>query len=179
MECLTCKSLSGEKRISPGPFIYESKFWIVEHAYPTKLKGWLVIVLKRHCKALHELNKEEFIELGEITYKVVKALHEVLGTEKEYSVCFAEKEYFNHIHFHMALCSPEEMPRTFSKISPGYQPCRLYMIPRSKDLPGELKGTNIFSMLKIDEEHAVPKNEVIEICMKLKMFFSKTFGSAS
>ena len=153
MECLTCKSLSGEKRISPGPFIYESKFWIVEHAYPTKLKGWLVIVLKRHCKALHELNKEEFIELGEITYKVVKALHEVLGTEKEYSVCFAEKEYFNHIHFHM--------------------------IPRSKDLPGELKGTNIFSMLKIDEEHAVPKNEVIEICMKLKMFFSKTFGSAS
>ena len=43
MECLICCSISGERRISPGPFIYEGAYWLVDHAYPTLLKGWLVI----------------------------------------------------------------------------------------------------------------------------------------
>jgi hypothetical protein len=30
MECYTCKSISGEKRISPGPTLYDGKFWLVE-----------------------------------------------------------------------------------------------------------------------------------------------------
>ena len=47
MECLTCKSNSGEQRISPGPTIYEGQYWLVEHAYPVKRVGWIVIVLKR------------------------------------------------------------------------------------------------------------------------------------
>jgi hypothetical protein len=51
MECLTCKSNSGEQRISPGPTIYEGEYWFVEHAYPVKRLGWLVIVLKRHEEA--------------------------------------------------------------------------------------------------------------------------------
>ncbi len=41
---------------------------MVDHAYPTSHLGWLVIVLKRHVEALHELRKEEFVELAEIEY---------------------------------------------------------------------------------------------------------------
>ena len=63
MECWTCKSNIGEKRISPGPTIFEGQSWLVEHAYPVKTIGWIVIVLKRHAEALHELTIEEFIEL--------------------------------------------------------------------------------------------------------------------
>jgi diadenosine tetraphosphate (Ap4A) HIT family hydrolase len=59
MECLTCESNTGEKRISPGPTIYEGNYWLVEHAYPVKTIGWLVIVLKRHAEALHELTPED------------------------------------------------------------------------------------------------------------------------
>ena len=66
MECFSCRSISGDKRISPGPYIHEGNYWLVDHAYPTSLKGWLVIVLKRHVEALHELSQEEFKELADI-----------------------------------------------------------------------------------------------------------------
>lgn len=89
MECWTCRSNTGEKRISLGPTIFEGKYWLVEHAYPVKRIGWLVIVLKRHAEALHELSSEEFIELGQIHSKVMRFLFEELQ---------CEKEYFTHIH---------------------------------------------------------------------------------
>jgi hypothetical protein len=34
MECLICLSLSGERRISPGPFIHEGAYWVVDRAIP-------------------------------------------------------------------------------------------------------------------------------------------------
>ena len=49
-ECWSCPSLSGERRISPGPFIHDGRYWMVDHAYPTRLPGWLVLVLKRHAE---------------------------------------------------------------------------------------------------------------------------------
>ena len=54
-DCLTCLSNNGIRRISPGETIYSGKYWNVEHAYPSALLGWLVIVLKRHTGKLHEL----------------------------------------------------------------------------------------------------------------------------
>jgi hypothetical protein len=38
MECWTCKSNTGEKRISPSPTIFEGEYWLVEHAYPVNTK---------------------------------------------------------------------------------------------------------------------------------------------
>ena len=96
MECWTCRSNTGEKRISPGPTIFEGKHWLVEHAYPVKLSGWLVIVLKRHAEALHELTVEEFTEPGQIQAGLVPILYEELHCEKEYVVCYAEMEHFRH-----------------------------------------------------------------------------------
>jgi diadenosine tetraphosphate (Ap4A) HIT family hydrolase len=63
-DCWTCRSLSGEKRISPGPTLCEGQYWVVDHAYPARQVGWLVIVLKRHAEALHELGDAEFEELA-------------------------------------------------------------------------------------------------------------------
>ncbi|HLI71700.1 MAG TPA: hypothetical protein VKV19_18235 [Ktedonobacteraceae bacterium] len=34
MECLICLSLSGERRISPGPFIHKGAYRVVDHAIP-------------------------------------------------------------------------------------------------------------------------------------------------
>ena len=53
-ECYSCRSISGTTRISPGPYIYKGQFWLVDHAYPTRLKGWLVLVLKRHAETRFE-----------------------------------------------------------------------------------------------------------------------------
>lgn len=97
MDCWTCRSNSGEKRISPGPTIFEGKYWFVEHAYPVKIVGWIVIVLKRHAEALHELTGEEFGELGQIQARLIPALHKELHCEKEYISCYAEMGHFRHI----------------------------------------------------------------------------------
>src|ERR1044071_5627114 len=126
MECWTCKSNTGEKRISPGPTIFEGKYWLVEHAYPVKTIGWLVIVLKRHAEALHELTTEEFAELAQIQARLIPLLYEDLHSEKEYVVCYAEQEHFHHIHFHV-----------FAK---------------PHDLADELKGGSSFALLKVPAE---------------------------
>jgi diadenosine tetraphosphate (Ap4A) HIT family hydrolase len=139
--CHSCRALTGEKRISPGPVIYEGRFWVVEHAYPTALKGWLVLVLKRHAEALHELTADEFAELGELQGRVAKLLRAETGCQKEYVVCFAEMAGFYHIHFHI--------------------------IPRAADLPDELKGGKIFAMLKVGEAEAVPPEEIRQFCERL------------
>ena len=148
MECMTCKSNTGEKRISPGPTIFEGEYWFVEHAYPVKITGWIVIVLKRHAEALHELNAEEFVELAQIQSKLIHFLHEELHSEKEYISCYAEMEGFRHIHVHI-----------FAK-PPGF--------------PDELKGGKSFALLKVSAEEAVPASEIISFCELLRDKFAYT-----
>lgn len=150
MECLTCKSNSGEQRISPGPTIYEGKFWMVEHAYPVKREGWIVIVLKRHSEALHELSVEEFAELGELLSLTTHFLSKELHNQKEYISCFGEAEGFAHIHFHV-----------FAKPA---------------DLPEELKGGESFNLLKVSREEAVPPNEIVAFCELLRARFVQQAG---
>jgi diadenosine tetraphosphate (Ap4A) HIT family hydrolase len=142
MECWTCKSNSGEKRISPGSTISEGKYWLVEHAYPVKTIGWLVIVLRRHAQAWHELTTEEFAELAQIQAKLTKFLFEELHCEKEYISCYAEAEHFYHIHFHVFAKPP--------------------------DLSDELKGGKSFALLKVTDEEAVPSNKIIAFCELLR-----------
>ena len=142
-ECWTCLSNSGIRRISPGPTVYEGKYWLVEHAYPTALKGWMVIVLKRHCEALHALIPEEFAEFGQIQAKVCRLLHEHLKCEKEYLMCLAEAPHFTHIHYHV--------------------------VPKSHDLPDSLKATRIFSLLNVSAEDAIPPDEIRAFCEQLRV----------
>lgn len=142
MECLTCLSNSGERRISPGVTIFEGRYWYLEHAYPSALKGWLVAVLKRHVEALHALTAEEFAELGVIQARVTKLLFDVLDCEKEYVMCLAEGPGFHHIHVHI--------------------------VPKPRDLPDELKATRIFALLKVTPEEAVPPDEVAAFCEMMK-----------
>lgn len=115
---------------------------MIEHAYPARLRGWLVIVLKRHAEALHELTREEFSELGELQALAVRLLHETLDSAKEYSVCFAEKEGFQHIHFHI--------------------------VARSRDLQDEFKGAGVFAMINVTEAEALPRHEIRSFCEELK-----------
>lgn len=138
MECRTCMNLSGERRISPGPYIYQGTYWIVDHAYPTTHLGWLVIVPKRHVEALHELSREEFQELAEIQYRLAQVMSTDPAVQKEYMMCFAEGEGFHHVHIHI--------------------------VPKPGDLPAEVKGPRIFARLAISEENALPASELTAYC---------------
>ena len=142
MECWTCLSNSGEQRISPGTTIYEGQYWLVEHAYPAQRTGWVVIVLKRHAEALHELTAEEFSELGMIQARLMKVLHEATQCQKEYLACYAELEHFKHVHIHV-----------FAK---------------PYDLPKELYGGKSFEILHVSAEEAAPKEEIANFCELLR-----------
>jgi diadenosine tetraphosphate (Ap4A) HIT family hydrolase len=101
-----------------------------------------VIVLKRHAEGLHELTTEEFAELAQMQAKLVHFLYEELHCEKEYISCYAEAEYFYHIHFHV-----------FAKPA---------------NFPDELKGGKSFALLKVSAEEAVQSNEIIAFCEQLR-----------
>jgi diadenosine tetraphosphate (Ap4A) HIT family hydrolase len=117
---------------------------MVEHAYPVKRAGWIVIVLKRHAEALHDLSAQEFAELGRLLSLTTCFLSEELHCQKEYISCYGEAEGFSHIHFHV-----------FAKPA---------------DLPEELKGGKSFNLLKVSREDAVPSAEMIAFC---KLFQNK------
>lgn len=135
--CLTCRSVARIERISPGPVIYDGNYWIVDHAYPTSHPGWLVIVLKRHAEALHELSREEFQDLGELQYRVVQALAREFACAKEYIMMFAEQAGFSHLHFHV--------------------------IQRPEGLQADYRGTKIFGRLNVALEEALPAEEIIKV----------------
>jgi len=145
MECWSCRSISGEKRISPGSVIYEGEYWLVEHAYPAALKGWLVILLKRHAEALHELSAEEFTELGRIQARLSRCLFDELGCEKEYVSCYAEKEHFHHFH----------------------------IFTKPHHLANELKGGKSFALINVSESEAVPPDEIKAFCEVMKNRFAQ------
>jgi diadenosine tetraphosphate (Ap4A) HIT family hydrolase len=146
-DCRVCRSISGEARISPGPAVFDGCYWSLEHAYPTRLPGWLVIVLKRHAEALHELSVEEFQELATIQAQAARVLHHELGCAKEYMACFAEMQGFAHLHIHV--------------------------IPRAETLADNLKGARIFSLITVTEAEAIPPDEIRMLCEKLKYRFEQ------
>ena len=148
-ECWSCRSNSGERRISPGQTIHLGEFWQVEHAYPTRLPGWLVIVLRRHAEALHELKPEEFAEFATVLEHTCRLLHEVLHCEKEYVACYAEMDHFRHVHFHV--------------------------VPRAKDLPREFAGTKSFALLQVSESDALPREQIEALSVRLSAAYALAY----
>ncbi len=147
MECYSCAANSGEKPIAPCPPVAEGQFWRLEVAASSSIKGWLVLALKRHAAALHELSAEEFIEFGKLLDKTTRVLHEVLGCEKEYITLFAEKPHFHHVHAHI--------------------------VPKMADFPPELVGVGVMKALNAPPEQAISTAEVIELAGILRAKFAE------
>jgi diadenosine tetraphosphate (Ap4A) HIT family hydrolase len=147
MECYSCLANAGQRRISPGPVIYEGEHWKVDHAYPTKLVGWLVLVLKRHAEALHELSAAECAEMGALLGRAARALREETGCEKEYLACFAEADHFHHVHIHV--------------------------VARRADLPHELQGPRSFALLNPAPEDAASAEDVTAFCQRMQAHFAQ------
>jgi diadenosine tetraphosphate (Ap4A) HIT family hydrolase len=101
VECLTCRALAGEIVLTNGPRLELDSHWRVEHAHPVAIPGWLVLVLRRHARALHELTDDESTALGRWLGVLPKALHHATGSDVEYVMQFAEGDGFHHVHVHV------------------------------------------------------------------------------
>ena len=86
------------------------------------LPGWLVLVPRRHVPAVAQLSDAEAAALGAWQVRLSRALQEATGCTRTYIACYAEREGFRHVHFHI--------------------------VPRLDNLPAALHGPGVFELLK-------------------------------
>ncbi len=106
-DCLTCAAGEGRVQLALVPSLAVTDQWRVEQGHPTSVRGWLVVVLRRHAPALHDLTTDEWSELAMVLAAVCSAQRKVIGADKEYVLQFAEADGFHHVHFHVVPRLPE------------------------------------------------------------------------
>jgi len=115
--CELCNLLLNPESIAGGIIKVTEYFIVVHHQPPVDVKGWLIIVPRRHVEFQTELSRDELGELIKLQAKFTADLKNLVSPERIYWVCFSET--VRHIHFHL--------------------------IPRDKNLPEERRGPKIFS----------------------------------
>jgi diadenosine tetraphosphate (Ap4A) HIT family hydrolase len=142
-DCISCNSIRGINRIKQIPRVLETKHFVVEHI-STSIRGWVVIVPKRHVTAVHQLTKGEMIEYGELPHAVCQGQHELYDTEKEYFMQYSEGESFSHTHVHV--------------------------VPRLPEWPSALKGPRVFSAMGAEVENVLTAEERTAEALKLREY---------
>ncbi len=149
-DCLTCQALQEKIRLTDAPPVIDTNHWKVEHAYPTTVRGWLVLVPKRHCEAMHQLTPAELSEFARLLGLCSQALAAVLGAKKEYLMQFAEQKGFHHVHFHL--------------------------VARMPDWPENLTGALVLSALGEKVKNPLPQEEVIPLAVELREWMASRWG---
>ena len=148
-ECRTCQLLAQRDAGEAPPWdcIVRNQWWDVVHCDSTRLKGWIVLVVRRHVPAVAELTDDESTVLGPLVRDVSRALHELLSCEKTYVVQFAESAVHRHVHVHV--------------------------IPKAADLPEQYWGPGIFQLLGMTEGERVREDEMNQLTSELRALLSE------
>lgn len=147
-ECRTCELLARrDAGVAPAwDCIVRSRWWDVVHCDSTALKGWLVLVVRRHVASVAGLTDDEAAVLGPLVRDVSRALHELLDCEKTYVVQFAESAVHRHVHVHV--------------------------IPREAGLAEHLRGPGVFRLLGVPEDECVSEREMNALAHDLRPLLS-------
>jgi diadenosine tetraphosphate (Ap4A) HIT family hydrolase len=122
--------------------IVSTDHWRVAHAFNSALRGWLVVVPRRHVVALHELTADEAAEIGPLLRSLSKALRDVTGCVKTYVMLFAEQAGFAHVHFHV--------------------------VPRMSGFHDDQYGPEVFWFLKRPESEWLSADEMDRVAMSVR-----------
>jgi diadenosine tetraphosphate (Ap4A) HIT family hydrolase len=151
--CYTCE-LVARRDAGQAPLwdaILRTQYWDVVHSYNTSLRGWLVLVARRHMAAIAEMTEAEAVELGSLMRRVSLALQEVTGCVKTYVIQFAEHPDHPHVHFHI--------------------------VPRLMDHPEARRSTNIFSYLGVAPEERVSEATMNEVAVLVRRILDPGEGN--
>lgn len=97
--CISCATVSGAF-VPPGGIVFENPKWIVVlRAKPVRFPCFPLIILRRHCEAVAELDNEESSSLGYLMQLTAKALDHMLQPAKIHFGIYAEE--VKHIHAHV------------------------------------------------------------------------------
>ena len=110
--CISCATVSGSF-LPPGGIVFESSKWmVVLRPDPVRFPCLPLIILKRHCEDMADLDQEESSSLGQLMPLTAKALSHALQPAKVHFGIYAEE--VKHIHVHvlprMANMPPGNMP---------------------------------------------------------------------
>jgi len=140
--CYSCARNAEFDRLPPRERVAADDLWRVAHAFDSALRGWLVLLPRRHVTSIAALTDMEASSLGSWQVRLSRALHEVTGCEKTYVAQFGEAQGFAHVHFHI--------------------------VPRAVGLADELRGPRIFfRMLGPDDRPHVSEQQMNEIAAEL------------
>ncbi|MDH5654923.1 MAG: HIT domain-containing protein [Spirochaetia bacterium] len=143
--CVLCALALNPEAIAGG-MIYKSKnFMVIHHQPPIDIEGWIIIVPLKHAESQSGLSDEELAELYQIEKKITGILEMDFSAERVYRVCFSEQ--VRHIHFHL--------------------------IPRTREVPGNRRGPNIFLR---DDSSLVSKEKINQFCSKISAIFAGESG---
>ncbi len=86
--------------------LIENTTWAVCLADEQDYIGRCILVLKRHCSCLSELNDDEWIELKQLIVKLEKCFKNTLGAELSNWSCllndfYKEEDANPHVHIHV------------------------------------------------------------------------------
>jgi diadenosine tetraphosphate (Ap4A) HIT family hydrolase len=148
-ECQSCQAVQGFIMLTNTPRVFETTHWTVEHMNHTSIKGWLILTVKRHCRAIHELTRVEVEELGRLLPLVCRAFYVTMKTEWEYIMQLAEGEGFHHVHFHV--------------------------IARMPDWPEELRGRRVFDGVGIGIKKPLSTEDLTPLTLKIGEYLEKHY----
>ncbi|MFJ2394775.1 HIT family protein [Streptomyces sp. NPDC087843] len=141
-DCYTCGMEAEFDDLPPRECVAHDRLWRVAHVFDTTVRGWLVLLPRRHVTAVHDLTDVEASALGVWQVRLSRALRSVTGCAKTYVVQFAEAEGFAHVHFHI--------------------------VPRMADLRPEHRGPGIFELLREPEQERVTAEEADRVAHSLR-----------
>ena len=144
MDCYSCE-LIARRDAGNAPLwdcIYRTPYWDVAHCYNTALRGWLVLIARRHIAAIDEMTGDEAIELGKMIRRVSVILKALTGCAKTYVIQFAEASGHPHVHFHI--------------------------VPRMDDLPEDHRGPDIFKYLGVPVEEQVSETTMNQLSAQVR-----------
>lgn len=140
--CYSCQNDARLPELPPREHVGSDDRWRVAHAFGAGVPGWLVLLPRRHVTAIADLTDAEAATLGAWQVRLSRALHAVTGCQKTYVAQFAEAAGFGHVHFHL--------------------------VPRSPDLPPELRGPRVFGLLGRGAQESVPDARADDIALALR-----------
>jgi diadenosine tetraphosphate (Ap4A) HIT family hydrolase len=98
-DCISCQTVAGTL-VAPGGIVFENPAWmVVLRAHPLRSPCLPLILLKRHCEDLAELEEQESSTLGTVMQLTAQAINKVLKPAKIHFGLYAED--VKHIHMHV------------------------------------------------------------------------------
>ncbi len=80
-------------------YLESPRWWLLRHADPVPLAGWMMIAAREHRGGLDEMSDAEQREAGVILAEVARAVRAETGCERTYSITF--NEAVKHLHLHV------------------------------------------------------------------------------